>query len=184
MRIHGQTSKIYAFPCPFTHIASGRGECCTLARWSNTHSSSKTWLRNTLLNHSWRDCPHNPTIQWPARERAPGSVCSGVYVRVCVFCVCMISPLWLHFPLTRLSSAVPSCVCVCLCVSVLGFVRLEPPKACEECFQPSTWKRWWNETNNQAHEKERRVTHILHEKRTNYLLSLCLLSFLFFSLSG
>lgn len=75
---------------------------------SNTHSSSKTWWRNTLLNHSWRDCLHNPTVQWAVRARAPGSRCWP-----CVRCVRMISPLWLHFPLTRLSSAVPSCESVC-----------------------------------------------------------------------
>lgn len=38
---------------------------------------------------------------------------NGLPESKCVCCICMINPLWLYFPLTRLSSSVLSCVSVC-----------------------------------------------------------------------
>lgn len=97
------------------------------------------------------------------REGTRFSMLGCVCVRACVFCL-YDKPLVIAFPPNEAEFSCPLSVClcargracmhVCVCPCVLGFVRPKPPKACEECFQPSTWKRWWNEMNNQAHEKE------------------------------
>lgn len=57
-------------------------------------------------------------------------------------CVCLYDkPLVIAFPPNEAEFSCPF-VCVCVCVSAsLALLGPSPPKACEECFQPSTWKR-------------------------------------------